>query len=240
MLGIGAAVAGAGLALASWLLLQYMPLVALGLSSVIFGIVSFSLGRALPPLPAEFGTLLSKWDEENLMALIEEFGLQSKAVYLPTATTNGSPRALVPLRANLDGIRVTRVLPRRLIVQFGPEAEDIGVLVATPGLAAQPFPVDLAAGNAAELEVVLSSILVHALDLAESVRVQRSPRQVIVELSAFSLAPRHHRAESVLGSPMASLVASVAAEMLDAPVRVVSEAEEAERLRIELRVMSFS
>jgi hypothetical protein len=126
------------------------------------------------------------------------------------------------------------VLPARLIVSYGPDPEDVGLLVRTAGTTVMQLLETPPGTSAAELESTLIAALVGRLDLANSVLVYREEERVVVEIAA----PRLHQRElwicRSLGSPMASIVATLVAQGLDRPVRVHSENWSARKTRIVL------
>ena len=219
---------------AMWFIVGYMPLVALAISGVILGAVSLALGRSVPRLSADTSLLLAEAASDNIAALIEELGLRAKAVYLPSSLAKGRARALIPFRQNSSDTLIQKPLEQRLIVNFGNEPEDFGVLVATPG----SFALDLApvaeGATSIDLEATLSALLVGTLDLVRSVKVERNGDNIVVEVARPALQPRNHPSHDILGSPVASIVASIVAESVAQPVSVVSEATRGRRHVIEL------
>lgn len=223
LLGLGMIVGGGLFALVVWYFTGYMPLVALGLSGVILGGVSLALGQSLPRISPDASLILLEAGIDNISALVEELGLRARAMYLPTSVTGGRARALIPMHGNHGPPVVQRQLEQRLIVHFGPGSDDYGVLVATPGSTAlnlTDIPED---GSSGELESALSALLVGALDLVEAVQVSSTTEGFDVEVRRPAIPPRAHPVYSVLGSPVASIVATVVAESVNRPVSVISE-----------------
>jgi hypothetical protein len=223
LLGLGL-ILGSGLfAAAAWLILGYMPLAALGISGVILGVVSLALGRSLPRVLPEVSLMLLEAGFDNIAALVEELGLRAGAIYLPTSLTQGRPRALIPLHRNSIQPVIQKPVEQRLIVQFGPGPDDYGALVATPGSPALSLIETPGIGSSGALEDALSGLLVGRLDVVDAVRVERSGEKIVIEVAHPALPARSHPAYTVLGSPIASIVATVAAESLGQPVSVTSE-----------------
>ena len=71
---------------------------------------------------------------------------------------------------------------QRLIVRFGPGADDYGILVATPGSQALGLLEVPNSGSSGDFELALSGLLVGTLDLANSVRVSRNGDNITVEV----------------------------------------------------------
>jgi len=235
-LGLGLMVGGGLFALVAYFIVDYMPLAALGVAVVVLGAVAVGLGRTLPRVSLEVGQVLLEGGLDNIAAFIEELGLRSPALYMPTSLTDGVARALIPMYGSADGIAIQRRPERRLIVRFGPGEEDLGLLVATPGSATLALLDGTGPSSSEELERVLSSLLVGALDLADGVSVLGDGDVLRIELSRPTLSTGSHPAYTVLGSPQASIVATVAAEVLGRPVSVASEDTERGRHFIELQL----
>jgi hypothetical protein len=220
LLGLGL-ILGSGLfTAAAWLILGYMPLAALGISGVILGVVSLALGRSLPRISPEASLMLLEAGSDNIAILVEELGLHARAIYLPTSLTQGRPRALIPLHSGPVRPAIQKHVEQRLIVQFGPGHDDYGVLVATPGSPALGLIKVPEGGSPGDLEDSLSALLTGALDLVDAVRVRRDSEKIVIEVAHPALPLRSHPAYTVLGSPIASIVATVAAESLERPVSV--------------------
>ncbi|MEM3546171.1 MAG: hypothetical protein QXU47_06985 [Candidatus Bathyarchaeia archaeon] len=225
----------------AFLMLNSTPLSALGISMMILGSVILALSTGTPKIPAEASRLMLESSIRNTSALIEELGLRSKAVYLPSRLTNGEPMALIPLISNPKPPKIDRPLPKRLIVRFGLKQEDVGVLMETSGsIAAGMFekPSEQSEPTAGALESSLSTILVNVLGVVDSVKASIDGGRVIVELSNPKLTiDSRTLASEVLGSPLASTVASLVAEALDKPIIVESEEQAKNRLLVRLRVL---
>jgi len=214
--------AGAIAAPVFYLVAASIPLTALALSSVLLGVIALLLDRSLPHVPPRAAEALLAAGLENLAALLEELGVGTAAVYIPSALAGGRPRALIPLHGSPPP-RLERALDARLIVEFGSGPEDVGILVATPGsavaglLEAPPGPAS------SELEAALTRILVGALDVARSVQVAQEGGTVTVRIGGGRLDRGASRTDRVLGSPVASVAATVVAEGLGRPVSVAAE-----------------
>jgi len=108
-----------------------VALTALALSAVLLGTVAFFLDRSLPKIPPRAAQVMLESALANLGSLLEEAGVSAKAWYLPSVLTGSQPRALIPL--NSDGQRptVSQINAQRLIVEFGPRPEDLGLLAVS-------------------------------------------------------------------------------------------------------------
>lgn len=221
LLGQVLIVLGLGLIFVSYLVLHAIPLTALGISSAIIGMVCLLLARTRVRIPPEASLLLLETGVENLAALIEEAGLRSKAFYLPSRIA-GEPRALLPLHSSPPSEPLPP-LARRLIVKYGPSPQEIGLLLATPGSKIMKLA-DIAPGaSTGEIETALHAVIVGALDLASGVRVTREGSRISVELLNPSVRWERTALSEVLGSPVASIAASIVAEGVGKPVVVDRE-----------------
>lgn len=233
MLGLGLALAGFMLSSASYIILRSTPLTALGFSTIILGVTSLALGKG--QTPPEAGGLLQEPDSENIVALIEELGLTSKAVYLPSSLTGGKPQALIPLHTNPHPPKPQFPLPKRFIVKYGPSPEDMGLLVTTPGSTIASKATSKLYPAPADLELTLSSVITGTIDLADAVKVSTTGEKIIVEVSNPRLKKKNVRIDECLGSPLASIVGSIVAEALDKPFIIDRETHEKHKSIIELK-----
>jgi len=192
---------------------------------LILGIICFALAKSLPKISPDTGTMFLKIGMENIATLIEELGIRSKAIYLPSALASGGrPQALLPLLSDINSFKLQQPLSKRLIVNFGPKAEDVGLLISTLGsvtatkLEGKPEP------TSEGIAFSLSSILIGLLDLADGVKVdQINDKEMEVEISRPRLEQNNAFVYQWLGTPLASIVASITAEALTKPVTIIDE-----------------
>lgn len=215
-----------------------VPLTALAFSSVLLGVISMLLAQSLPKVSPQAAQILLEAGLDNLAGLLEEIGANAKAVYLPSSVTGGKPKALIPLHSNPAAPTITRSLANRMIVDFGPSPEDMGILVTTPGTAAMQFLESPPGSTSSELEAALARVLAGALDLARSVQVAQESGVITVRVLGVRFDHQDRWIDQMLGTPIASVAATVAAEGLGRTVSVESEGREADRLTIRLRVIS--
>lgn len=240
LLGLALFLAGVALTPVSYSLLHSTPLTASGLSLLILGAVSFVLGRTRPRLSPEASAILLDTGLENIGVILEELGLKSKAVYLPSSMSGGRPQALMPLHTNGNGthLHIAGSLPRRLIVKYGSEPDEVGLLVSTVGSAAVGMLEGKPGETMEEIESSLSLMLEGILDLADGVRVNGTGDTIMVSVSNPRLEYRRTVLYDYLGSPLASIVASLVSEALDKPTMIVREAWEKGKTIIELKALS--
>jgi len=238
-LGLALLLAGAGLIPTSYLLLHSIPIIALGISLVILGATALVLGKTRPKVPPEVSSLLMETGLENIGSLLEELGLKSKGVYLPSSLTGGKPRAVIPLHSNPQFPKITEPLAQRLIVSCGRDPEDMGIMVTTAGsniinmLETKPGP------SSEEMAGALTTILVGTLDVATGVKVSLDDKKATVKVLHPHLEKdRNSWAVQSLGSPIASIAASLLAEALSKPVVVKKEEQHRGENFIELEILN--
>lgn len=214
-----------------------IPLTALALASVLLGAISLFLAGSLPAVPPQAAELLLHAGLENVARLLEEIGSDAKAIYLPSRLSGGKPRALIPLHANAAQPKVSRPLLDRLIVDFGPHAEDMGILVTTPGTAVVELLETRPGATSSALEAALARVLIGMLDLATAVQVSQEDGSVTVTMTGVRLTYPDLWIYQALGTPLASLAATLVAEGLDTPVTIRSEARREGRATVLLDVI---
>ena len=221
--------------LVSWLVIDYVPLTALAVAGIIMGTISWVLSKTLPSVSVDAGRVLLNAGLDNIASLIEELGLSRRAIYLPSSVAGG--KALIPLHGNFSVSRIPPRIEQRLIVKLGQTDESIGLLVSTPGSFVLPKQAFLENPTTADLERIINSIVVGDLGLAGKVKLTRSQESILLEIINTSLHVPRHAAHDVLGSPIASIAAAVAAEILSMPVMVETEIEGGKHDSIALRIL---
>jgi hypothetical protein len=207
------------------------------MSAIIIGVICIALANARPYISPEASQLLLKTGMENTAALLEELGLRTKAVYLPSTMRDGHQQALIPL-SDSDIEPVRRKIPGRLIVRYGTSPEAMAVAVTTPGsvsielLGTKPRP------TPSEIQSAVTYVLVGLLDLANSVTVNMIERQVEVRVTGARLGYEDIWYYRCLGSPIASIAAAISSEALDKPVRIKEESYSNGRSQVILEVLS--
>jgi hypothetical protein len=239
MLGALLLIGGSLLAATSYFILNYMPLTALGLSALILAAVSFALARGQPRISPEISSMLLDSGLENTAAIIEELGIGSKALYLPSSMAGGKPRALLPISPSAQPGTAIQRLPNRLIVRYGQGTEEMGLLLNTLGSAAvDRFGLENLQGG--DIEGALSSVLTGATDLADSVKAVQSGELITVEVTNPRIEHRNLKVFENIGSPLASIVASVVAEVTGRPVTINSESSRGNKLLVEIRAQTMA
>jgi hypothetical protein len=234
--GLGLLIAGCLVSAPAYFLFNSIWLTALGICMLILAAILIALGRAVPRLPPEVCSLLLETGIDNIAALIEELGIKTRAIYLPSSPPCKYPRAFIPLHANGSRPEITKALPRRLIARYGSSPEDIGLLISTIGSAAAGM-IELKPGATPEhLESSLTSLLSGRLGVADGASVTCFNNHIRVEISRPRLENGSTWSHQCLGGPLATLVASVAAEAWQKPMTVSKEESAGGKQIIELEV----
>jgi len=224
-LGTALSVAGAAILTVSLLLLGSYPGISTGIAVLVLGLVILLLGTTAPGVSAELADLLVRVGYENLGRLLEEIGLNSRAVYLPSTFFPGEARAFIPLDAERHEVAVSGKLDDRLVTFWGAGDDDVGLAVSTPGTAALSLLQYPPGGTMDEISVTLTQLAVATLRVAKGVEVHERAGRIEVLVRRESVPSRwlSSRVEWCLGSLAASVAAAVVAEAKQRPVYVENE-----------------
>jgi len=234
--GLGLLIAGSIISLPAYFIFNLIWLTALGISMLILSFILIALGKAVPKLPPEVCSLLLETGIDNIATLIEELGIKTKAIYLPSSLTCKYPRAFIPLHSNGSLPEITKALPQRLIARYGSSPEDIGLLITTIGSTATNMLESKPGAAPDELESALTSLLTGRLGVADSTRVTCFNNHIQVEIYKPRLENGTSWSHQCLGSPLATVVASIAAEAWNKPMTVSQETRENGKYFVELEV----
>ena len=175
---------------------------------------------------------------ENTAALLEELGIRSKAVYLPSSLRGGRPQALIPLAEEREIQTARGQIPGRLIVRYGINPDDMAIVVTTFGSITIDMLEVKPGSLPSEIEAAATYILTGMLDIAKSVTVSLANNQLDIEIDGARLYYEDNWYHRCLGSPIASIVAAISSEALQQPVRIRKENFSKERGWIILEVLS--
>ena len=237
LLGLGLIIAGAIFAPAAYFMINSIPLTAIGLSSIMIGFTSIALATARPRISPEAAQMMFETGKENIAALLEELGLNNKAIYLPSTMRTGDAQALIPLSGDIDVTKLEGKILRRLIVRYGDNPGNMAIAVTAPGgtilneLEIKPGP------TSSEIEQALTYVLIGLLDIANSVSVHLRENQLHIEVTGPKLYYENIWYYRCLGSPIASIVASIASDGLGKPIRIKEESYKKGVNTIQLEVL---
>lgn len=235
--GLGLLIAGSLVSLSAYFILQLTWLTALGISMLILSFIFLALAKTIPKLSPEICSLLLETGINNVATIVEELGIRTKAIYLPSSLTSGRPQALIPLHSNPALPPITKALPQRLIVRYGAGPDDIGLLLSTIGSTAIGMLESRPGPTPAELESALTSLFTGILGVADRTRVTSHDNHIRVEIHNPRIENRATWSHHCLGEPLASIVASIAAEAWDRPVTIQHEEHSRRKYSVELEVM---
>jgi hypothetical protein len=235
--GLGLLVAGGALLGSALLIFHQVWLSALSISMLILSFLLLALGRTIPNIPPEVCSLLLETGIDNMATLIEELGIKTKAIYIPSSLSNNHPRAFIPLHSNGSAPRITRTLPQRLIARYGTGPEEVGLLISTIGSSAAAMLDDKPGASPDELELALTSLFAGRLGIADGTKVSYQNGRLEIEIDRPRFENSADWSHHCLGGPLATIAASVAAESWDKPVRITREEQSNGKYHVELEVI---
>jgi hypothetical protein len=194
-----------------WVLLN-IPLTSLGLATVILGATLLLIPSN--PVPRRRIRAMVEASLVNIEALLEEFDVMGKAVYLPPV--DGRVNAFITVNEETASL-VYDNIPSRVLTESSGEP---GVLVFSPGsevVRLALLPEDIGAEDA------LNSVLVDFTELADAVKAVVELNQVIVEVTGSKSSSDYGRVNNSMGSLPVSVSGSVLAYVYDKPVRYLRE-----------------
>ena len=189
----------------------------------MIGFTSFALATARPQISPEASQMIFETGMENITSLLEELGINNKAIYLPSTMRTGNAQALIPLNGDTDVQKIQREIPGKLIVRYGDNPGDVAIAFTAPGgtglnnLEIKPGP------TASEIEQTLTYVLTGILDIANSVSVHLSEKQLHIEVKGPKLYYENIRYYRCIGSTIASIAATIASDGLGKPLRIIEE-----------------
>jgi len=237
LLGICLTIAGAIFAPVAYFIINSIPLTAIALSSIMVGFTSIALASSRPQISPEASQLILETGMENIAALLEELGLNHKAIYLPSSMRDGNAQALIPLSGEIDVRRIKGKIPRRLIVRYGDNPGDMAIAVTAPGGTGLDKMEIKSGPTSSEIEQAVTYVLTGLLDLANSVEVRMSEKQLDIEVTGPKLHFENVWYYRCMGSPIASIVASIASEGIGKPLRIQEESYQKGKNLIRLEVL---
>lgn len=216
---------GALLALISYLLIQNIPLTSLGIGVAIIGAAALLLPPN--PVPRSIVREMIKNSATNIEALLEEFDVKGRAVYLPPR--DGYVTAFVTLEESQGEVISSPELPMR-VLSIAQGAK--GIMIFPPG-SELPKVQD---SSESTYEHLLSSILVDAAELVGSVKAVENAETVNVEISKPKIHLQLPRFNRCLGSLPSSIAACTLAFKTKSRVTIESEQASDERILLRLKI----
>ena len=236
--GIGLLIAGILVSPVAHFILALTWLTALGICMLILALILLALGRTIPKLPPEVCSLFLETGMANISAILEEIAVYSKGIYVPSSLTNSTPKVLIPLPANHDESTAIPLLPERLIVRYGENPDDFGLLLTSPGSLAVGMIELTPNPTANELESILRALIVGRLGISSGVNLSGENNHLAVEIINPLIENRNDLSSQCMGGPIASIVASVVAEARDKRVIIEREEPQGKNYFISLEILS--
>lgn len=236
--GLSLLIAGVVIALPAFFLLALTWLTALAISMVIMSFILLALGKTIPKLSPEVCNLVLETGVDNMSAIIEELGIRNKAVYLPSSLTGNRPQALIPLNSGQPLPPINKVLNRRLIVKYATGPDDFGLLLSTIGSIATGLLESVPGPNVDELESAMNSLLTGILGMADGTSAAIENSQVTITIRNPRVENKSTWSNRCLGSPLASIAASITAEAWDKPVAIKQEEPLGNTISVTLEVLA--
>ncbi|MFH2112167.1 MAG: hypothetical protein ABIJ47_13015 [Candidatus Bathyarchaeota archaeon] len=209
LLGLSHLSFGAVFSSYSYLVLLSVPLTALGLACIIVGSTLLMVPGS--PVPKHQVRAMMEGSLVNVEALLEEFDVKGKAVYLPP--NEGRVYAFIPVQENAD---LEAINPDRVPVRVLTEAGGVrGVTVFPPGSEAvrlSQLTEEVGAEDA------LNHVLVDFIEAAEYVKFVRRGGEAVIELGKPRAASEYPRVNECLGSYAVGVAGCVLAHALRSPV----------------------
>ena len=132
------------------------------------------------------------------------------------------------------------MLSKRLIVNYGPNPQGFGLLIITPGSAVGGLIEPKAHCSAGEVESAVTHALMSTVNMADGAKVTMDADKILVAVNNPRLENKKMFIYESLGTPLASLVASAVAEVLDRPVTVQNEDISGRKCLFHLKVVGDS
>jgi hypothetical protein len=150
---------------------------------------------------------------------------------------DGNAQALIPLDGEIDIRRIKGKIPRRMIVRYGDDPGDMAIAVTAPGGTGLDKAEIKPGPSASEIEQAITYVLTGLLDLASSVEVLMSENKLDIIVTGPKLHFENVWYYRCMGSPIASIAASLASEGIGKPVRILEETSEKGKTHIRLEVL---
>lgn len=235
-IGIVLLIIGLCFALFSYFVIGSIPFTSIGLSALILGATIAGIARVRPVISFEGSQILLKTGIENTDALLREFGIKNKAIYLPADLRGEYPQALIMVGADIIP-KIEGKLSGSMLVKCGLETQDMALAVTNPGNVSLAFLQSKPGATAEEIESAISYILTGVMDIAYGVRVNLEDLRVIIEIRKAKIIDEGQPYYECLGSLAASIAAAVSSEALNKPVRIIEETNKKGRCKILLEVL---
>ena len=211
----------------SHIVLQIVPLTAIGIAAILLGT---TIAITSPqPIPKETIQLLINNTIQNIEALLEEFTTIEKAIYIPKKE---KIYAYIPLNPNPETkLAQVKNAPQRLIIKTG---EHYGLQLIPLGAELLKTLEPLEERN---LEDTLKTMLVDLADIADDVKTAQKDNTIIVEITGTKIEVEAPRYLKTLGTIPSSIAATTVAATLKKPVKIVEETIEKRKITAKIQIL---
>ena len=222
------------------------------------GLASFLMGLLLTYVPTERTAspqLVSAFclsSLVNLNLLLEELGIDSKAIYLPTKKETRQLRAFLPLARNPNSspVLMKRLDNGGLFIANGQDPQQSGLALVPPGsslatLIEQESGIEFENVRLDELENTLKAGLVEGLEIVEDIRITFMNGSVRVEVGPLISEEIYETQWKVarslcnqVGCPLCSAVICTITKAMKRPVSVIKISPlEGRKITMELKLL---
>ena len=228
-----------------------IPILALGLGSLLLGVMILSLPE---PTASKTGRLIILSSLPSLLdidALIEDLAIDSRGIYVPVSGFGAVPKVLLPIKEStpplLPPFRLTR--SRRVFLTLGRSPNERGILLNPPGgeivkALENVLQVDLSTIKLDEFAARIGFGFETLNISTRTVNVQVDGTTVRVDVRSISIADLEERLRSEaprlvaqIGSPVTSAVAAAISKVMGKHVRINDSNFDGSRLTVALEVL---
>lgn len=219
---------GAILAFFAYFIALSIPLTALGLACAILGL-SIALTPS-SPIPKLAVKAMLEGSCLNLEALLEEFNVEGKAVYMPPR--DDRVFAFIPLSSNPTQVEFEEInkAPLRVLTSAGGK---LGLIIFPPG-----SEIVRLAGiiEGLAIEEALNLTLIEFLEGADSVKAVAKEDKIIIEVLNPKVSSELPKVKHSLGSLIVSVAGCTLAKSLGKPIAFIEEVIEEGKVKAEFKV----
>lgn len=226
---LGSILAGFGIifSILSYFVIGSIPLTALGIGCLIIGVASIMLPPN--PVPKSMVREMLRNSATNIEALLEEFQVEGRALYLPPK--EGYVSAFITIEERpITEIAYANEIPLRLLsVASGSK----GVTIFPP---ASEIAKAVEAYEESSYEQLLNSVLVEQLEMAASAKAVEKGNAFAVEIDKPKIVPKLPRFNRSFGTLPSSIAASCLAFKSKKRIAIEDEKVFDDKIILTLRV----
>jgi hypothetical protein len=237
-LGFFLAITGFALLLISYLIAHSIPLSAIGLSTMILGIISITLSSAQFHVSPDIYQIFLKTELRNTSAILKGLEINNKAIYLPCTASQNISRVIIPLDGNINIGQIQEYLRDHKMVKRQFNSKDAVIAITTPGNVSLELLNNKPGQTVEQIKSALDQILIGKLGIAKKVEVDRIGSRLYIFVSGAQIRCEDPSYSECLGSPIASIAAAISSEALEKPIRIIEENNFQGIIDIKLEILS--